>query len=394
MSKFRNIGEKLPKITKNLTYSCNHWENFPNNKSTWYESWKSSENLYSVGYTEIDSIDYILARVHGNEEERAIYYFKESDILELAKEQNMIEEEFKLPEKWYLPLEKEYLEEVKKWMGRFALEYNLGDWSSVYYNKTATDTLNVPKDFTKITYEQFKKYVLKEDYPKVDLKNDEFIVDCTNNSHEERKKVYEFLCEKRGYSRFTYSGNVYPVIVCNRISGNSNYEGLKEAKRTFPRYPVLTFAEFEKKYLNMNKKIVGYKLLKELPFVKIGTVSYFNSKNECSFETKSQNITDSFIFTKEELEEAPDWFQPVYELEDVTLTLSNGKSVVVGKEKIKAEDINIHFRDLQNIITLNKNRVNNWGVELTDATYKIGCWENVKLSDIKLILKTYKDFTK
>lgn len=394
MSKFRKIGEKLPKITKNLTYFCDNWKNFPNNKSTWNESWKSSENLYSVGYTEIDSIDYIFARVHGKDIERAIYYFKESDILELAKEQNMIEEEFKLPEKWCLPIENYYLEEVKKWMGHFALNYNLGDWSSVYYNKTATDTCIVPENFPKITYEQFKKYVLKEDYPKVDLKNDEFIVDCTNNSNEERKKVYEFLCEKRGYSRFIYSENTYPVIVCNRISGNSNYEKLTEAKRTFPRYPVLTFAEFEKKYLNMNKKIVGYKLLKELPFVKIGTVSYFNSKDECSFETKSQNITDTFIFTKEELEEAQDWFQPVYELEDVTLTLSNGKSVVVGGTGIKAEGENINFLDLQNIITLNKNRVNNWGVELTDATYKIGCWENVKLSDIKLILKTYKDFTK
>lgn len=399
MSKFRNNDEKLPTITKRTMYSCVNWSNYPKNTANWEPSWKSSDKLYSIGHMESNGINYILAIIDGNGNDSSVYAFKESDILELAKEQNMIEENFKLPEKWSLPLENHYLEEVKNWLGSESLKYNLGDWSSVNYDKTANDKENVPKHYTEITFEQFKKYVLNKEESKVDLKNDEFIVDCTSYSQKERKKVYEFLCKERYYNKFTYLEDISyfsPVIVCNKIQGNSNWENLSGAKKSFPNHPVLTFTQFEKKYLNMNKKIVGYKLLKELPFVKLGTISYFNQKNECSFTTVSQNITDSFIFTKEELEEAPDWFQPVYELEEVTLTLSNGKSVVVGEKGIYLKDDNSQLSplELKNLTKTISSSINNWVVELTDATYKIGCWENVKLSEIQLILKTYENFKK
>jgi hypothetical protein len=47
----------------------------------------------------------------------------------------------------------------------------------------------------------------------------------------------------------------------------------------------ITFEQFEKYVLGRqptkNKKIFGYKLLKELPFVKPGTESYLNSFSSC-----------------------------------------------------------------------------------------------------------------
>jgi len=40
---------------------------------------------------------------------------------------------------------------------------------------------------------------------KIDKINDEFIVDCTNNSKEERQQVYKFLVDNRNYSRYLFS---------------------------------------------------------------------------------------------------------------------------------------------------------------------------------------------
>lgn len=34
---------------------------------------------------------------------------------------------------------------------------------------------------------------------KIDKVNDEFIVDCTNNTTEERQQVYKFLVDNRNY---------------------------------------------------------------------------------------------------------------------------------------------------------------------------------------------------
>jgi hypothetical protein len=165
MSKFRNYGEKLPTITKNLTYSCYHWENFPNNKSTWYAIWKSSKNLYSVGYTKIDSINYILAREYGEEGERETYYFKESDILELAKEQNMIEKEFKLPEKWCVKadgLSGKYFNEQSN---NECYTFNKGYYHRFNHRETSDITIKgdyapffhhdwIKEGYTEITFEQ------------------------------------------------------------------------------------------------------------------------------------------------------------------------------------------------------------------------------------------------
>ena len=49
----------------------------------------------------------------------------------------------------------------------------------------------------------------------IDKINDEFIVDCTNNSKEERQQVYKFLVDNRNYDK-GYLGNDFSIIVCNK----------------------------------------------------------------------------------------------------------------------------------------------------------------------------------
>jgi len=99
--------------------------------------------------------------------------------------------------------------------------------------------------------------------------NDEFIVDCTPNSREERQLVYKFLVDNRGYESFYLTlVRDYTIIVCRRHGGNSNFDDIEDAVCAFPTYPVLTFEEFKQKYLNINstnmtiKNLIGYRLTK------------------------------------------------------------------------------------------------------------------------------------
>ena len=86
---------------------------------------------------------------------------------------------------------------------------------------------------------------------KIDKKNDEFIVDCTNNSKEERQQVYKFLVDNRNYEK-SYLEDYFPVIVCNKKQDYSNWGGLENyynwvgSKKDIPVY---TFEEFEEMYL-------------------------------------------------------------------------------------------------------------------------------------------------
>jgi hypothetical protein len=86
---------------------------------------------------------------------------------------------------------------------------------------------------------------------KIDKINDEFIVDCTNNSKEERQQVYKFLVDNRNYEK-SYLEEDYPVIVCNKKQNYSNWDSLEnyynwvDSKKDIPIY---TFEKFEEMYL-------------------------------------------------------------------------------------------------------------------------------------------------
>ena len=86
---------------------------------------------------------------------------------------------------------------------------------------------------------------------KIDKINDEFIVDCTNNSKEERQQVYKFLVDNRNYQK-SYLEEDHPVIVCNKKQNYSNWESLEnyynfvDSKKDIPIY---TFEKFEEMYL-------------------------------------------------------------------------------------------------------------------------------------------------
>ena len=99
----------------------------------------------------------------------------------------------------------------------------------------------------------------------IDKINDEFIVDCTNNSKEERQQVYKFLVDNRHYSR-AYLTHNYPIIVCNKKEMNSNHYNTVDTQKAFPNYPIYTFEQFKKMYVNANNmKIYTIKELRNAP---------------------------------------------------------------------------------------------------------------------------------
>jgi len=153
----------------------------------------------------------------------------------------------------------------------------------------------------------------------IDKINDEFIVDCNFNTTQERREVYKFLVDNRGYNP-SYLKNDYPIIVCNKNEGSnlywSLYWSLESAKKCYPSYPILTFKEFKEKYLNMEeKKIIGYKLTKP---------EYEKAANQITgtenliLHSKNYNFQiDSLAYDRVVKAGVLDlWFEPVYEQEE------------------------------------------------------------------------------
>ena len=104
---------------------------------------------------------------------------------------------------------------------------------------------------------------------KIDKLNDEFIVDCTNNSKEERQQVYKFLVDNRNYKKSYLVEDYYPVIVCNKKQNNSNWDSLEkyynwvDSKKDIPIY---TFEQFKQMYLNeSDMKIYTIQELRNAP---------------------------------------------------------------------------------------------------------------------------------
>lgn len=209
---------------------------------------------------------------------------------------------------------------------------------------------------------------------KIDLKNDEFIVDCTNNTVEERKEVYKFLVEHRGYSD-VYLRDDYPVIVCNKKEGDSNFNNIKDTLYHYPYYPVYKFEEFKIKYLS-NPEIIGYKLIKPEYKEAISKIV-----GECISTPFDEYINvETFPIAIMKLEKAGVldlWFKPVYEIKEKFITVGNF-SVKITQNGIFHKDENItsfveemmeHLHSLTNISKFSK-----WNVKINEIIFDYtGC---------------------
>jgi len=75
-----------------------------------------------------------------------------------------------------------------------------------------------------------------------------------------------------------------------------------------------------------------------------------------------------------------------------TLTLSNGKEVIVNKGVITAQNETIKLEDLKALTQWSPQlMLNSWGISLNVESVNIGCWKKVKISDLELIIKTCQE---
>ena len=85
------------------------------------------------------------------------------------------EPEFVLPKKWCLKITKENLDFCKSLENNELkfhknYQYSIGGYYSPIPNKGCNGFINIPKNYTEITFEQFKKYVLKDEKETVTIK--------------------------------------------------------------------------------------------------------------------------------------------------------------------------------------------------------------------------------
>ena len=167
-------------------------------------------------------------------------------------------------------------------------------------------------------------------------------------------------------------------------------------------YTEITLEQFKKyvlKEVNMEKEIIGYKLIKpefekaasEIVGDKVGCINFIRCREYQNHIIPTRNFDTNLRILKEsgvlDL-----WFEPVYkdEKQDIVLTLSNGKQVTVTKEgKIMAEGREVNIVDLlksYSYMFKPTNIISGW--EVRANTISIGCWDNITQEDLQLIINT------
>lgn len=137
---------------------------------------------------------------------------------------------------------------------------------------------------------------------------EEFIVDCTNNTREERQEVFNWLVKTRGYESF-YRGLDYPVIVCNKNVGDSLYFSIEQVKESHPNKEVISFETFKQRYL-MERKIIGYKAPTDLYGKEVTKGTIYESCNNANYyRPKGNDELDCPLMPKEIVET----WEPVYD---------------------------------------------------------------------------------
>lgn len=227
------------------------------------------------------------------------------------------------------------------------------------------------------------------------MKEDEFVLPdkwCIRITKENRDVVKDWMREHvlnttQNFSIGWYYSNQKHDLYSYNI----------EASKHSPIYTEITFKQFKKYVLKqdeMNKvEIIGYKLIKPEYLdacIKInGTETCYLSHNPddnyLSYKAKNviRRLKNAGVLDL--------WFKPIYKEAEYKFTLSNGKTVTIKDGKVYGEDRVFYMVDLQHII---KNEEGEYryqlenGVEVyaQDVILKIGCWEGVKLSEVKMIL--------
>lgn len=231
--------------------------------------------------------------------------------------------EFKLPEKWKIYRTPDNYQVINQYFNDFKapkFQYDsdagylyshpINNVNAHVYSEVDGFTIGKPSDFTEITIEQFNKYVLNQEMKELP----KYFVIKSDLNNPLWSKYIEWLNNTYNNAWF---GETFEYYGCD---GNIKYNGVNGFDKLayFENNPTLiTLEQWDSiinKTNNMNKEIIGYKLLKDLPDVAKGTIGSISIDNCIDF--KSIDIlpdgSDCCIYTIDFVKTKPDWFEPVY----------------------------------------------------------------------------------
>ena len=202
---------------------------------------------------------------------------------------------------------------------------------------------------------------------------------CIKLNSENTQSVKEFFNNNSYYNY--WSGHYFGVE-----------NGIKTGKWNPHKWGIeLTFEEFKQYILqdNDNQDFEGYIAPQDLfgGAVKKGDLYVYRTSFEAS-QYRPVKPQGCAIYTIPK--EIVETWEKSYRKKEFIVKVA-GNDVKVSKEGIFAEGAKIEERELLNIITLGGNTIYKWNIHLINATYKVGCWENVKLSEIKEVLAKYNE---
>jgi hypothetical protein len=147
-------------------------------------------------------------------------------------------------------------------------------------------------------------------------KNDVAIGCTTGEQVKQLAKMFGKYGE-RGLWYYHYDRN--PFYCCNYY--NYFRDTWNPAPYNYKNSVNITFEQFKEHVLKqkpMERKIIAYKLLKDLPDLKKGSLLYKIENNEVYFESEVEllgNVETDNVYPLKLIQEKTDWFEPVYEEE-------------------------------------------------------------------------------
>jgi hypothetical protein len=306
-----------------------------------------------------------------------------------------------LPKNWYLRVTNSNLKFLKDLPNYKHL--NLGDWSSITSINSGCDTINVPRNYTEISFEDFKELVLelnvKQNKEEIMNKQEFTIEGC-----EALRKAFVEECGIKTRSDTTISNQysyLYPtvdnILQGHNIKADIHFilpqdwtkalEYVKEYFKEEPTFKVGQWIYRQWKFKDSDIDIFQIKGIYETQYDI--TDSYYrngkliqNGTGKCFIE--DDKFTDR-LATPEEIKS----------VQTKTLVLGDKKiKVEISRGEIWAENRKLSIELVNEALTLMSLETalhnNNTGWTITFPSIKIGCTV-LSLDEVKLIKKTYKE---
>lgn len=202
------------------------------------------------------------------------------------------------------------------------------------------------------------------------------------------ERVAEWANRKFGTS---YS---YQKLDDNYILQNGNWDckaGIDRCERKIISLELF-LEEVYNEYFDITKtdglKILGYKA----PFDLYGGRVKKGTMFQLCVDPKLYRVMDVSLndvnttFPKEIVET----WEPVYIFDEKIVSISKDRKVKIKENRITADGYTFNIEEIRSMGKIRGALINGLAIEIQDIKYKIGCWEEVTLADIELVISEYE----